>query len=133
MKGNLQFQSLKNEADIEKKIPVEDPDVLSKEELEKESSLFYHELYTVVPLELELAAGIFPEDQGFSKRYVFLWDTYRELSRFSSDDWKKIKIKIPKEVRFTQLTKLGGGIVALSEISNKWTIEEVKSSPLYDE
>lgn len=122
---DLQFSS------FDKEIPVT-PEVLTEEELllEKQADLYHNTLFTVIPRDHNSQLGIFPEDQGFNRKYVFLWHSYKSLLPFSSEKWKKLKVKLPPSVKFTQLRRLPSNDgYALHQIPNTWTIEEQDIPP----
>lgn len=124
-------------SDIEKDVPVKEvQELLEKKtsDLKLQSDLYHHIAYTVVAKDCNIKLGIIPEDQKFSRRYVFVWDDYNNLIRFSSDDWKIIKVTIPKDEKRNALSPVGGvGIYAVRKIPNTWGIEEQKDKPLYVE
>jgi hypothetical protein len=96
----------------------------------KLSNLFFDEVYTVVPKDHDLNLGVFPEDQKFSNKYVFLWDTWDDLKPFKN--MKKILVKLPRNVRHKLLTHLGGNSYALRFISKDWKMKEQTFPPHYD-
>jgi hypothetical protein len=134
VKDNLKFHSFQNSADIEKDVPLEQPEVVEGDELKlKEATLYQDRVYTVVPKDLDLKLGIMPEDQGFAKDHVIVWETYRDLVIFKEDKWKKVLIELPKGVKFKALTKLPGDAYAIDSIPNTWRITEEKATPRYVE
>ena len=101
--------------------------------LEPIADLYHDKLYTVVPKDHDVSLGVMPEDQKFSRKYVFLWDTDRALTRFSDLDFKKILIILPKDVRFSTLQPLVGGAYTLPHILNTWSVEEIGSVSIHSE
>lgn len=98
---------------------------------DKQSDLMRNILYTVIPIDHEIKLGIFPDDQGFDKRFVILWDNFEDLIRFSEDEFKIISVTIPPEVKYTDLRRSVGSAYTLPLIKNTWKIEVIKSLPLY--
>lgn len=98
---------------------------------QKRADLLRNILYTVIPVDHEIKLGVFPDDQGFSKTQVILWDNANDLIRFSEEDFKMISVEIPKEVKYNSLRRLVGSAYSLPVIKNTWKIEVLKSPPLY--
>ena len=101
--------------------------------LTHQSDLYHNLLYTVIPKDLPLNQGILPEDQGFSKKYVFLWDNWNSLVKFDASKWKKVSVKLPKETKFNSLTRIPSDGFALPVIPNTWKVEEHDLQPRYVE
>ena len=99
----------------------------------KEATLYHNIMYTVVPKDHDLKLGILPEDQGFSKKYVFLWDSYAYLNIFDDTTWKKVLVHIPDEAKHNMLTRLTGAAFAIPGISNTWELQEQPTEPQYTE
>jgi len=97
----------------------------------KTSDLYHNKLYTVIPRGVNIKLGIFPDDQGFSKKAVLLWDNARELIRFSQEKFKMLEVIIPDDVKHKELHKVLNAVYSLPFISNKWQIEEIKDPPQY--
>lgn len=137
--NNLSFSV---DSELEKEIPLEEPEVLTLKELEKDTQLtsslkfadlYHNKLFTVVPKEHNIHLGILPEDQGFSKRHVFLWDNYSVIPQ-KFDDWKHVLVKIPKDVKHGgAMLKMVGGTYAVPCVYNTWEIEEIKTPPKFVE
>lgn len=127
--------SLKFDSSFDKDIPVE-TDIVTEDELQEEnvkvSDLYYGRLFTVVPKEHDLILGLFPEDQGFHKRFVFAWSNIRSLLRFNSQDWTKVSFIVPEEARFSSLIPLVGGAYGLPHVSNSWKVEELADTDVQD-
>jgi hypothetical protein len=96
------------------------------------ADLYFNELFTVVPKKHDMKLGVLPDDQGFSKKYVFAWSSVRDLIHFKDDRWKKISFKLPKHGKQDLLTPLVGGAYALSSINSQWHLEEKKGISLYE-
>ena len=88
-------------------------------------------MYTVIPTDHEIKLGVFPDDQGFDKRQVILWDNAADLIRFPEDEFKMISVEIPQEVKYKDLRRLVGSAYSLPVIKNTWKIEVLKTPPLY--
>ena len=137
--SNLHLNSLQKATDIEKDIPIASPDIVvpgvleEKEPLSlKTADLWRNKLYTVIPAQHDLSQGITPEDQRFSRKYVFLWDDYSSLNIFSDTRWRKVVIYLPKGLKDShQLTKMMGDVYALPEVPASWRIEEQPLPPTY--
>ena len=97
----------------------------------KTSDLYHNKLYTVIPRSVDIKLGIFPDDQGFSKKSVLLWDNARDLIRFSEEKFKMLEVIIPDDVKHTDLRSVLNAVYSLPFISNKWQIEEISSPPQY--
>ncbi len=135
-----------HQADLDKEVPLSQPEIVNQKaidpedlnimvpsnELKVEADLYHNIVYTVVPKDHSLELGIFPEDQQFSGKYVFVWSSYRDLLRFSEDVWKKVKVKMPQGKRFEFLTPMVGGAYSLTHIPNTWHLEPVTSQPIYE-
>jgi hypothetical protein len=129
------------QSDITKRVPTEEPEIVTERELQqdadplqKSADLYHNKLFTVLPKNHDPKLGVLPEDQGFSRKYVFLWDTYRDLVVFPEDKWKRYLVEVPPEVKHNgQLTKLPGNAYALPQIPNTWNIEEQKMVTRYVE
>jgi hypothetical protein len=96
------------------------------------ADLYFNELYTVIPKEHDPKMGTFPDDQGFSKKYVFAWSSIRDLIHFSDSKWRKIRFELPEHGKQELLTPLVGGAYALSHINNNWRVTEEKGIALYE-
>ena len=96
-----------------------------------EADLYHDKVFTVIPKDADEKLGIFPEDQGFSDKRVFVWDNYQSLLKFSDEDWKKFEVTLPPGSRHHLLTPLVGGAYTLKMIPNTWKLEEQKSRPRY--
>ena len=100
----------------------------------KEGDLYNNILYTVVPKDMSLEFGIFPQDQKFSTKYVFLWDTFPDLNLFDSEKWKKLRVNIPLEAKEQHLlTRITGSTLGIAFIPNSWEVEEQKINSLHNE
>jgi hypothetical protein len=100
--------------------------------LDKTADLYFDKVYTVIPKDMELNQGIFPEDQKFSPKYVFLWDNWRDLVMFPGNKWKKVTVYLPHEVKFSELTRIPGNGYGIKYIPNTWKIEEQEFTPQYN-
>jgi len=126
--------SFKNKSDISKDVPIEDVDVFDddKEHImtlkfntEKTSDLYDKTVYTVVRREHDLSMGIFPQDQGFSDKYVILWHNKRDLLNFDTDKWDVIEIRVPgyREVADVGFYSAVPGVYAVRNIPIDWDME----------
>lgn len=97
----------------------------------KTSDIYFNRLYTVIPKDVDASLGVFPSDQGFNDKYVFLWNDYYDLYGFDDDKWKRISVVIPQDIKYLSLHKLVGSAFILPYLSNHWQIEEVTSPPRY--
>ncbi|MFA5724241.1 MAG: hypothetical protein WC979_08350 [Candidatus Pacearchaeota archaeon] len=114
-------------------IEIIEPDDFSEVEASNiQSNLYHDEVYTVIPKDHKIEMGIFPEDQHFSSKYVFVWDTYRDVLHFSDIIWDVVKITIPQGLKHTVLKPMVGGAYSLTHIPNTWQIEAVSSQPIYE-
>lgn len=134
MDSTLQFNSFQTSTDMEKDVPLHDPEIVTEDALTlKEATLYQNRVYTVVPKDHDVKLGILPEDQGFSKSHVIIWETYRDLVIFDEEKWKKVMIELPPGVKFKALTKLPGDAYAIHSIPNTWRIQEEQSTPRFVE
>jgi hypothetical protein len=99
---------------------------------EIQADLYNDLVYTVIPKNHKIELGIFPEDQHFSSKYVFVWNTYRDLLNFKEDVWQKISVAIPQGLKHTVLKPMVGGAYSLTHIPNTWKIEPVDLQPMYE-
>ena len=97
----------------------------------KTSDIYFNRLYTVIPKDASFEQGVFPKDQGFNDKYVFLWNDYYDLVQFNQDKWKKISVVIPQNIKYSSLHKLVGSAFTLPYLSNTWEIQEETSAPRY--
>lgn len=111
--------------------PDEDPN-MDREASEVKSDLYHNIVYTVIPKDHKIEMGIFPEDQHFSTKYVFVWNTYRDVLNFDEKIWQKVSIEIPQGLKHTVLKPMVGGAYSLTHIPNTWHIELVNSQPIYE-
>jgi hypothetical protein len=112
---------------------LQKPFLASTLSLTHQSDLYHDKLFTVIPKDLPLNQGILPEDQRFSKKYVFLWDNYRDLVKFDEGQWKKVSVLLPHNIKFNELTRIPADGYGLPFIPNTWQIEEYTSQPQYQE
>jgi len=99
---------------------------------EIQADLYSDLVYTVIPRNHKIELGIFPEDQHFSSKYVFVWNTYRDLLNFKEDVWQKISVAIPQGLKHTVLSPMVGGAYSLTHIPNTCKIEPVDFQPIYE-
>jgi hypothetical protein len=100
----------------------------------KLAELYNNVLYTVVPKDLPLEFGIYPQDQKFHTEYVFLWDNYNDLLLFDETKWKKLRVELPEEVKKDRgLTRILVSTYGVAHIPNTWKIEEQRINSLYGE
>jgi len=108
--------------------------MLNDLKFDKQADLYNNILYTVVPRDMSLEFGVYPQDQKFHSSYVFLWDTYADLNNFDEEKWKKLRIIIPQEAKNNHtLTRITGSTVGVEYIPNSWPMEEQKINSLYNE
>ena len=134
--NDLKLRSFRNDAELEKDVPVAPPEVVTKDDLrleEKHATMYQNRLYTVVPKQHNLSLGILPEDQGFSSKVVILWDTYRDLVLFDEEIWRKVMVELPEAVKRTDLVKWPGAAYALPSVPNTWRITDEPTTPRYVE
>lgn len=101
--------------------------------MEKNADLYNSIFYTVVPKDMSLEYGIYPDDQKFHKKYVFLWDNYDDLINFEVDKWKKIKVIVPKDVKFEELHRVLANTYGVAYVPNSWPMVEQPVNPPYNE
>jgi len=99
--------------------------------LHKKADLYHNKLFTVVPLNVDVKLGVFPDDQGFSKKAIILWDSAKDLLRFPEDKYKTLEVKIPDDIKRHTLRKLVGSAYTLPYLSNQWEIREISALPKY--
>lgn len=132
MESNLKF-----DANIEKDLPLESPEIVTQKELDQEQAgksvhadLYFHRLFTVVPVNHDLMLGIFPEDQRFHRNLVFAWSNARSLMTFADSKWKKVEFSVPSQVRFSSLVPLTSGVFGLPHVSNGWKLKDLDNTDL---
>ena len=92
----------------------------------KKSDLYNRILYSVVPKDHNIKQGVFPDDQGFSNRYVYLWSSRRYVPSLLSKDWKTIEIQVESESLIrNHLRVIGNGVYTLPHLSNRMRMEEI--------
>lgn len=101
--------------------------------MNKRTELYDKELYTVIPIDKDYSVGILPVDQGFSKKYVLLWDFYRDLIKFEPGEWKKLKVKLPESIIRT-IQRIPDKAYGISYVSSAWIVDDVtNNSPQYND
>lgn len=99
----------------------------------KTSGIYNGRFYTVMKPTTDLSKGIFPEDQGLSQNRVFLWDSYKDLVQFDTTDLVQVRVLLPEDVRYGNLTKCVGSVYSLPSIKSSWPIEKISIPPAYVE
>lgn len=108
-------------------------DIISSLKFIKQADLYNNILYTIVPKDMSLEYGIYPDDQKFHRKYVLLWDTYDDLLSFDSDKWKRLKVIIPKDAKFGALHRIMANAYGIEHIPNSWAMVEQSINPPYNE
>jgi predicted RNA-binding Zn-ribbon protein involved in translation (DUF1610 family) len=94
--------------------------------------VYSKKVYTVVPKDHNPALGVLPEDQGFSPKYVFLWDNFKSLLKFSEQKWKMLEINYSHHPEVQRdFIPIGPGAFTLTSVPNTWGISELNQPPIY--
>ncbi len=102
--------------------------------LDKQADFYNDTLYTIVPREMSLEFGVFPQDQKFHSNYVFLWDSFSDLNPFDEEKWKKLRVTIPREAKHNHtITRILSNTLGVEYIPNSWPMEEQRINSLYNE
>jgi hypothetical protein len=122
---------------MNKDVPVENVEVFDSDKERvltlnlsstKTADLYDKTLYTVVKRGHDFNLGIFPQDQGFSSKYVLLWHNRKDLLRFDNR-WDVVKVEIAD---YAEVSDLGfysaiPGVYAVRSIPVHWQVEVLNS------
>jgi hypothetical protein len=116
--------NIKNNSDIEKEVPFTVEEVTKEEfndlKFDKTANLYNGILFTVIPLDVEEGSDITPKVQGFHRNKVLLWDDYSSLFKFDDTIWKKIKVKVPKDLLGSRIFKEVSDVYSIDYIPSSW-------------
>lgn len=145
---DITFGNTKTEGDMDKDVPmklVEDVTVKKDEShpieedfnkglpisFDKTADLYHGYLFTVVPKKFDMHNDITPPDQGFEDKSVLLWDTYDGMFKFKEDLWKKLRVRVPKDLLGTRIFKGPNDTYYISVVPAEWIVGEESTPPRY--
>ena len=144
-KDKLTFKNTRKLSDITKSIPGEsgeqfetdallDKSVALKDvKLQTQADLYHGTLYTVAPKNYDMSIDLTPDIQEFNHKFVYLWDDYSSLVKFSPDVWVKLKVVLPsKDLMGTRIFKTVSDVYTINSIPKTW-LSEQELNPRYVE
>ena len=128
IKSKLYFGDIGAESDLEKEIEGE------VEEIKKEADLYFHNLFTVMPISHDHTLGIFPDDQQLSEKGVFLWNSIKTIpTSLRNEDYKVVRVMLDVDKIKRNLKPQGAGVYTLPYIPNTASFKEVDNTSFFSE